>query len=117
MRWLFLILAISTVAGCTTHYYKTQNDLVSIYLKKNAQQVYFASSIDRYTLHPIDRNGKGCWEIQVSGNEAFRYFYVVDGKVYVPDCRFKEFDDFGMQNCIFMPTGATDISQSKTTSK
>ena len=115
MRWLFLILVISAIGGCTTHYYKPQDDLVRIYLKKNAKQVYFASSIDRYTLHPIPRNGNGFWEISVSGYETFRYFYVVDGKVYVPDCRFKEFDDFGMQNCIFIPSEARDNSQSKIT--
>ena len=48
MKWVILGLTIAAVAGCTTHYYTTQGDLVRIHLKKNAQEVYFdAVSIDR----------------------------------------------------------------------
>lgn len=112
---MILGLAVAVIAGCTTHYYTKQGDLVSIILKK-AQEVYFASSLDQFTLHAAQKNGPGNWKIQVPGNGTFRYFYLVDGAVYLPDCMFKEFDDFGEQNCIFMPHGSANISNPGLTS-
>jgi hypothetical protein len=117
VKWIVLGLAILFMAGCTTHYYKSQNNLVNIYLKKKAKRIYFVSSLDQYKPHPIQKKENGDWVIAVSGSEAFRYFYLVDGEVYIPDCRFKEFDDFGKQNCIFVPTRPDDMSSSKSISK
>lgn len=115
MKWVILGLTIAVLVGCTTHYYTKQGDLVSIILKKNAQEVYFASSLDQFTLHAAQKNADGLWKIQVPGNSTFRYFYWVDGAEYLPDCRFKELDDFGKQNCIFMPHISTDISNPRLT--
>jgi hypothetical protein len=33
----------------------------------------------------------------------FRYFYIVDGVVYVPLCTSEEYDDFGSEICIYVP--------------
>ena len=30
-------------------------------------------------------------------------FYIVDGAVYLPQCRLKEQDDFGSANCLYIP--------------
>jgi hypothetical protein len=33
----------------------------------------------------------------------FRYFYLVDGRIYHPDCQYREMDDFGSYNCLYKP--------------
>jgi hypothetical protein len=33
----------------------------------------------------------------------FRYFYLVDGKIHLPDCPYREMDDFGSYNCLYKP--------------
>ena len=45
----------------------------------------------------------GSWQISVPGNESFRYFYMIDGKKFLPDCLLRENDDFGGENCIYSP--------------
>ena len=90
--------------GCSAHYYRTRNNSVSFYLTAPAaHRVYFASSLDEFTLHAATRSSDQTWQIEVPDGREFKYFYVVDGNVYVPDCRLKETDDFGSQNCLFVP--------------
>ena len=104
MKWVILGLSLLVLVGCATHYYITQGDFVSIMLRKGkAREVYFASSLDQFKLHPAHPKGNGVWAIEMPATQAFQYFYMIDGVVYVPDCRLKESDDFGAQNCIFMP--------------
>jgi hypothetical protein len=92
------------LAGCGTHYYKISGNSVSLFLKSpDARKVYFASSLNQYKLQPAEKMKCGVWEIEVSAAREFRYFYKVDGVVYLPDCRLKERDDFGAENCVFVP--------------
>jgi hypothetical protein len=63
----------------------------------------FASSSDAYAAHAATRVGETTWEITVPGRTEFNYFYIVDGIVYLPECRFHENDDFGSKNCIYKP--------------
>ena len=78
--------------------------MVSIYLKKDdAEVVYFSYSLDGYELHEADKIDDDTWEVRVPCSEEFKYFYIVDGDVYVPACRITEKDDFGSENCIFVP--------------
>ncbi len=67
-----------------------------------AGSVDFASSIDNYRLHNL-RKKSGRWEVRMPSRAEFTYFYIVDGSVYLPECRFREHDDFGMQNCLYVP--------------
>jgi hypothetical protein len=92
-------------AGCAHHPYITQSrESVSLFLRlPDAVQVQFASSVDRYQLHDVRKNWWGFWEISLPLTPESRYFYVVDGSIYIPDCRFKETDDFGSENCIYLP--------------
>lgn len=117
MKGVILGLVIAALAGCTAHYHRTQGEVVSFFLKKNAHEVFFASSLDQFILHPTRQNRNGLWQIEVPGAQSFRYFYLVDGALYTPDCRFKEFDDFGTQNCIFIPHMSADASHPKLTLK
>ncbi len=68
-----------------------------------ARSVEFASSLDAFRIHKAEKIGQTRWGITVPVGSEFRYFYVVDGSVYLPECRFQEQDDFGTKNCIYIP--------------
>ncbi|MFY9943716.1 MAG: hypothetical protein WAK57_16185 [Desulfobacterales bacterium] len=91
------------MAGCSSHYYKVEGPMVSVYLKKpDAGNAQFACSLDDYQPREV-REVDGHWVITLPGGSAFRYFYIVDGAAFIPPCRLKEKDDFGSENCIFEP--------------
>jgi len=101
--WL-LVFFFFILSGCSSHYYIRKSDSLKIYLKMpNAGMVYFASSLDGYELHPAMKHGRDTWIITVKAGAEFSYFYLVDGEVYLPDCRFRENDDFGCENCVYLP--------------
>lgn len=101
---LFLLIVFLGFSGCTRHYFRISNDSVNIFLEKpNAEQVYFFSSLDGYRPHKAHRVGSGRWQITVPANIEFKYFYNVDGNIYLPPCELKEYDDFGSKNCIYTP--------------
>ena len=100
----FLIAFLAVFSGCATHYHQQHADSVTLYLREpNAKQVRFASSLDEFKLHQAKKVGNQIWEVSVPVVAEFRYFYIVDGSVYLPDCRFREKDDFGSENCFFQP--------------
>lgn len=105
IRILQLAVVAVCLAGCAaTHYYERQSDRVSFYLKAPAARgVAFASSLDDFQLHRAQRVGDVRWKVTVATNSEFSYFYIVDGAVYVPECRYYEKDDFGSSNCIYIP--------------
>lgn len=101
---LILPLLIYGISGCATHYYSMREDGLYLYLRKpEAHSVYFASSLDAFKLHRAQKIDNKTWEVQLSADKEFRYFYLVDGDVFSPKCRFSEIDDFGSTNCIFVP--------------
>jgi len=88
--------------GCSSHHYKVSEGFVSFYLKnKEAKTVEFLYSIDDFRGHPAYKIKEGTWEIRVPVEKEFSYFYLVDGKMFVPECTMKEMDDFGHENCLF----------------
>lgn len=98
-----LLLAIG-FSGCSGPHYIIEGDRLIFYLESSdAEEVLFHYSIDEYQPHPARRNRNGTWEVSVPFGHEFRYFYVADGSVYLPDCRFREKDGFGAENCIFIP--------------
>ena len=99
------MVAISILgAGCATHYHKIDADRVNLYLRiHNAEIVYFASSLDEFTLYRPKKLETGIWEVAVPATREFTYFYKVDGNIYLPDCKLREKDDFGDENCVFIP--------------
>ena len=104
-HYLWFIIAIFLLGtGCTTHYYKIDADRVDLYLRMpKADVVYFATSLDEFKLHPARKIDFATWEVGMPATREFRYFYTVDGIFYQPDCKLKERDDFGTENCIFVP--------------
>ena len=92
------------LSGCASHYYKVTNKYVYIYLNEpGADEVYFLSSLDQFKRHEAMKNNKGVWEVMLPSGKEFRYFFIVDGNVYIPTCDQKESDDFGSENCVFVP--------------
>ena len=101
MLTIFSILFVT--CGCAIHYYKSEKDDLYFYLKKpEANSVYFLCSTDGYKSHQAKQVDSKTWEVKVPLQKEFRYFYIVDGEPFIPDCQLKEADDFGSNNCIFV---------------
>ena len=101
---LLSIIMLLGMAGSGAHYYSVRGDTVIFYLEKpKARNVYFAHSRDGYKLHRIEAANPGTWEVAMTAESEFSYFYVIDGNVFIPACEFRETDDFGSENCIFVP--------------
>jgi hypothetical protein len=98
---LFLSIGLT---GCANHFYQVKESLIHIYLEKpEAYTVSFASSEDGYKLRQAKKIDSRTWLVTMPVGLEFTYFYVIDGIAYVPSCRFKEKDDFGSENCVFIP--------------
>lgn len=92
------------LCGCTTHYYRINGSKIHLYLiKPKVKDVYFASSLDGYELHRAEQKNNSMWEVAVPSGAEFSYFYMADGVLMIPPCMYKEKDDFGSENCIFIP--------------
>ena len=107
MKKLILLLTAVTfcLAGCTAiHYYKIQSERVTFYLRApGVDKVEFVSSLDSYNPHRTSKLSGSRWAITVVPNSEFRYFYILDGSVYLPECELYEKDDFGSLNCVYVP--------------
>ena len=106
MKFLMLIvLLLTALSGCSSRHYveqKTDSLVFSLQLPE-ATRVQFSSSTDNYVLHDTVKNGSGIWQLTVPFALELTYFYIVDGSMYLPECRFKETDDFGAENCLYQP--------------
>lgn len=97
-------LLLLGLTGCATHYYSIKGEVLHLYLHKpEARKVYFACSLDAFELRSARKIDPETWAVELPADREFRYFYIADGEVFSPSCRFKEMDDFGSQNCIFIP--------------
>ncbi|MBW1636643.1 MAG: hypothetical protein JRC87_07475 [Deltaproteobacteria bacterium] len=102
---IITVLLLASLSGCgSSHYveYKTDSLLFSLQYPK-ATSVQFSSSIDNYVLHDTIKNSSGLWQLTVPSHSELKYFYIVDGSVYLPECKLKETDDFGTENCLYQP--------------
>jgi hypothetical protein len=101
---IFSVFFMIGLIACAGHSYKIKDNNLHLYLKgPGAQDVYFLCSLDGYAPHKAKKIDGRTWEIIVPANTEFSYFYLVDGVPYKPACEFSENDDFGSQNCIFVP--------------
>ncbi|ADW17365.1 glycoside hydrolase family 13 domain protein [Desulfobulbus propionicus DSM 2032] len=105
IRLLLIVPFVGLLGGCAPqHTAVVHDDTVTLTLRApKAATVRFASSIDRFAVHHAARNREGTWLVSGLPNIEFQYFYLVDGQVMVPDCRFKVSDDFGSVNCRNLP--------------
>ena len=104
-----LILSFAAAAFClggcaAAHYQEREPGRVTLYLTApGARAVEFVSSLDAYSPHRASLLNGSRWAVTVATNSEFRYFYIVDGAVYLPECEFYEKDDFGSRNCVYVP--------------
>lgn len=106
-RFAFIIIfPILALAACATPHYSAsvEMDRLTLRLKlPRAETVGFASSLDGFQVHEARRVDRRTWEVQKKALRPFKYFFIVDGAAYLPDCQLKEKDDFGSYNCLFLP--------------
>lgn len=103
-RIIFVVVAwVVWLTGCSSHYHRTSERGVTLYLRKPANaSVFLYTSLDGFSPKTAEHKG-GFWVHRVPSNGGFIYFYKVDGKLFTPDCRFTEKDDFGFENCVYEP--------------
>jgi hypothetical protein len=98
------MISVLVFFGCACHYYQYNDDTVSIFLKRpDAKRVTFFSSLDGYKPREAARVDNRTWQINTPAKTEFKYFYNVDGAIYLPECQLREQDDFGSQICIYIP--------------
>ncbi len=103
-RILIVLVLLGALSGCARHYYRVDDGRLEIFLKApGAETVFFASSLDGYVSHPADRADHTTWIVRMPQDQEFRYFYIIDGAVTVPECTCRENDEFGSENCIYIP--------------
>ena len=99
-----IVLVFCTGCAASSHYSTGRSGEVILYLDApDARNVVFLSSRDNYLSHVLGRDADGLWVKKGLADEEFRYFYLVDGNLHIPDCRYREADDFGQVNCIHLP--------------
>ena len=104
-RFAILSLLMTMMfAACSNHYLRVENEQTYLFLKaRHAQSVMFASSLDRFQWRIADRINGQTWQIAIPRDIPQTYIYFVDNQIFLPDCRFKEQDDFGSENCLYIP--------------
>jgi hypothetical protein len=105
MRFNFapIIAGMFLLCSCVTHYQQIKVDRVELYLKKDAEDIKIAYSLDQFAPHDTRKISNSKWMASIPTTGEFQYFYIVDGAVFLPQCPYKERDDFGSENCIFQP--------------
>lgn len=104
MRIGFLALILFLAWGCAGPHFTGGGDAVYLYLKKpQAKSVFVLHSGDGYRYHEAEKIDGRTWRVKLPLKEGFKYFFIVDGEPFVPDCRYRESDDFGSINCVHAP--------------
>lgn len=106
IKFLFLLILayLLILCSCASHYQRIKNNGVELYLKnRGAKDIKIAYCLDQFAPHDTQKISSSLWVASIPTTGEFRYFYIVDGAVYLPSCPYKEKDDFGSENCIFQP--------------
>ena len=99
-----VLAAVFVAGGCTAHYQIINSGHVEMFLTApQAQSVVLVISGDPFQQLQARQDASGVWKVTLNQLSKFKYFYLVDGKTYLPDCRLRENDDFGSDNCVFSP--------------
>jgi hypothetical protein len=99
-----VLAAVFVTGGCAAHYHLLTNGHLEMYLTApQAQSVVLVVCSDPFQQVQALRDDAGTWKVTLNRLSEFKYFYLVDGKTYLPDCPLRENDDFGSTNCVFSP--------------
>lgn len=100
----YLLFPVLLVGCASNHVVARSGDTVRLaLLAPKAQTVLLVSSRNGFAPQPASLDARGRWLASLPATQGFSYFYLVDGKIYLPDCQEREFDDFGGSNCLFQP--------------
>jgi len=78
-----------------------QNDQsVKMSFKTEAEEVIFYSSANGFKPLQASKNGEW-WTVTINNTKKMKYFLKTDENIYIPECKMKEFDDFGGELCIY----------------
>ena len=103
IQYLLLTVFSLLLFSCANHYQKKNGQEIMLYLEKpEARSALIYCSLDGYAGRKLQQKG-GIWEVSLPAGKTFRYFYKIDGQIFLPPCPKKEKDDFGSENCIFDP--------------
>lgn len=101
---MLLLLIALVLTACSSHYLRVENGQAYLFLKvRHAQSVMFASSLDHFQWRSADKIDGQTWRITIPANIPQIYLYLVDGQLFLPECRYQEQDDFGSRNCLYIP--------------
>lgn len=102
----FLLLLLPAMAGSTglEHVLVPDGRHVRMILRApGASTVRFACSLDGFRPRDTRTKDWKTWEIRMPSRKSFSYFFLVDGRAWVPDCACREPGDYGAGNCIYEP--------------
>lgn len=93
------------LVGCAPNHFvvRSSNEVQLVLLAPEARTVLLASSLNGFSPQPTSPEKSGHWVTTLPATRDFSYFYLVDGRTHVPDCRDREWDDFGGSNCLYQP--------------
>lgn len=103
-RWARLICGLFLIVPAACGRYPDDGADTSAILGVNApsaREVTFHCSTDDFAARPASRTADGFWFVTGDVHSSFRYFFLVDGEVALPDCLEREQDDYGGENCIY----------------
>lgn len=103
---LLSVCIIVVLNGCVSHnYYTKENtDSIDFFVSiPDAEEVVFVSSQDGFKRHLLVKENDMWIMRNVRKDTEFRFFFRVDGATYLPECRYREKDDFGGGNCVYQP--------------
>jgi hypothetical protein len=103
-RFTGLLAVVLLITGCADRPYVLDNDQIRLRMKNGeAREVLFSCSLEGFRLQKAMKVDEATWEVVLPDREEFSYFFIVDGKVHLPNCRYREADDFGTYNCLYKP--------------
>ncbi len=106
-RLIAIGLVFAMVSGCSMAPYsvKRYDDSISFLVKiPKAREVYFVSNLTDFRKVKAKNEGDGIWKATLPYRGGIiKYFYIADGRIYLPPCKAYERDDFGGKDCVYLP--------------
>jgi hypothetical protein len=100
----FILIIFPIILGSSlTHIYSYQEKNVTISLKHpKAKTLLFASSLNGYEGQ-LHKQHNRLREISLPAEKPYRFFYMVNGDSFSPECPLPENNGFGSKICLFEP--------------
>lgn len=102
-KYMLLLSLLLPAAGCARqHTIETTGTALTFHYQDNrAEKIFLATSLDNYQYHSATKVKGNQWIVRIPLAQEFTYFYIIDGKVRLPDCSDTVLDDFGGKNCFY----------------